>query len=151
MTVRSFRETAVRNRSGGVSVPVPFDPAEAWGPRDRYHVGGTIEGRTFRTTLVRGGGSWQIALGPKSGCGARLLDGQMVAVELSPEGPDLPADVQEALARRPRARSAFEGLATFYKKGWLRWIGGTKRHPDLRAKRIAEMVRLVEEGHKERP
>ena len=46
---------------------------------------------------------------------------------------------------------AFEGLATFYRKGWLHWIEATKRRPDVRAARTAEMVHLVEAGHKERP
>jgi hypothetical protein len=35
--------------------------------------------------------------------------------------------------------------------GWLRWIEGTKRRPEVRAARIADMVRLVEAGFKERP
>ncbi|HKW08137.1 MAG TPA: hypothetical protein VJS19_11290 [Candidatus Dormibacteraeota bacterium] len=33
----------------------------------------------------------------------------------------------------------------------LRFRDATKRRPDLRAQRIAEMVRLVESGHKQRP
>ena len=71
-----------------------------------------------------------------------------------PEGPQaelLAEDISEALAARPNALSAFNGLATFYKKAWLRWIDSTKRRPEVRAERIAEMVRLVEAGHKERP
>jgi hypothetical protein len=59
--------------------------------------------------------------------------------------------VAEALGDRPDALAAFEGLATFYRKGWLRWIDTTKRRPEVRAARIAEMVKLIEAGHKERP
>ena len=62
-TVRGFRECAVRTATGGVTIPVPFDPAGAWGLRDRYHVTGTIEGLGFRTTLVHQS-TWQIVLGP---------------------------------------------------------------------------------------
>ena len=40
---------------------------------------------------------------------------------------------------------------TFYRKAYLRWIDGTKRRPDVRARRIAEMVELLEAGRKERP
>jgi hypothetical protein len=60
-------------------------------------------------------------------------------------------DISEALAARPQAQAAFDGLATFYRKGWLRWIDATRRRPEIRAARIAEMVRLVEAGHKQRP
>lgn len=153
-TVRSFQARASRTGPRGVTIPVPFNPAEAWGKRDRYHVTGTIEGLGFRTTLVHRQDGWQIALGPKSGSGAGLQDGDSVLVELWPEGPQaeqLAPDIAKALSARPRAQAAFDGLATFYRRGWLRWIEATKRRPEVRAERIAEMVRLVEAGHKERP
>lgn len=131
-----------------------FDPAEAWGGRDRYHVAGTIDGVGFRTQLANRLGSWWIALGPKSPSSGRLVDGQTVAVAVWPEGPqreELAPDIVGALAARPQAQTAFEALATFYRKGWLRWIDSTKRHPEVRAERIREMVDLLEAGHKERP
>lgn len=142
----------MRRAAGGVTIPLPFDPAEAWGRRDRYHVTGTIEGVRFRTTLVHQS-TWQIVLGPKSPSSWRLQDGQWVTVAMWPEGPQqeqLAADIAEALAARPQAQAAFEALATFYRKGWLRWIDATKRVPEVRAARIAQMVKLVEAGHKER-
>lgn len=151
---RRFRGRAARSASGGVTVPLPFAPADAWSRRDRYHVAGTIDGVRFRTTLANRGPAWAIALGPKSGCSARLADGQSVEVAIWPEGPqsgELAADIAAALAARPQAQAAFESLATFYRKAWLRWIDATTRRPDVRAARIAEMVGLVEAGHKERP
>jgi hypothetical protein len=42
-------------------------------------------------------------------------------------------------------------LAQFYRRGYLRWIEATKRRPDERARRIAEMVALLDKGVKERP
>ena len=150
---RRFQGLAWRRATGGVTIPLPFDPVDVWGFRNRYHVTGTIEGARYRTTLVHQD-SWLIALGPKSPSGCRLRDGQSVTVEMWPEGPqqdELAADVAEALAAQPQAQAAFEGLATFYRKGWLRWIDATKRRPDVRRARIAEMLELVEAGHKERP
>lgn len=64
---------------------------------------------------------------------------------------ELAADISAALEARPEARAAFEALAQFYRKGWLRWIDSTKRRPELRAERISEMTRLLERGHKEHP
>ena len=46
---------------------------------------------------------------------------------------------------------SFDSLAQFYRRGYLRWIDATKRRPEQRAERIAEMVELLESGAKERP
>ena len=49
---------------------------------------------------------------------------------LQPEGPQagrLAEDIAVALDAEPEARRAFDSLATFYRKGWLRWIEATKR------------------------
>lgn len=152
-TVQRFRARVARV-GARVEIPLPFDPARAWGRRDRYHVTGTVEGNCFRGPLVLRDGAWLIQRGPKSSCAALLRDGQDVSVEIWPEGPQvdgLAADIVEAFEAHPAARAAFEALAQFYRKGWLRWIDATKRGPDVRAERIGEMVRLLEAGHKERP
>jgi len=152
--VRRFQGAAASRPGGGAWISLPFDPADAWGQRPRYHVTGTVEGVRFRGPLVCRHGAWQIELGLKSPSAAGLEDGQAVTVEIWPEGPqhqELATDIADALSARPQALAAFEGLATFYRKGWLRWIEATRRRPDVRAARIAEMVRLVEAGHKERP
>jgi len=94
-----------------------------------------------------------IALGP-AWCRVPLPDGADVEVVLVPEGPqraDLAPDVSAALDAAPDAAAFFDSLAQFYRKAWLRWIDSTKRHPDQRPVRIAEMVRLLQQGHKERP
>lgn len=153
LTHLSFRGRAIRGSAGRVTIQLPFDPAEAWGTRDRYHVTGRVDGLGFRTTLLRES-TWTMVFGPKSSAACGLRDGQSVSVELWPEGPqgdELAADIAEALSGRPQAKAAFDSLATFYRKGWLRWIDGTKRRPEVRAERIAEMVRLLQAGHKERP
>jgi hypothetical protein len=151
--IRKFRARATRTGQK-VVIPVPFDPAESWGRRLRYHVTGTVNGTGFRSTLTSQDGEWLIERGPKSPGAALLSDGEEVAVEIWPEGPqlgDLAADVSEALDANPAAKAAFEALAQFYRKAWLRWIDATKRRPETRIERIAEMVRLLEAGHKERP
>lgn len=80
--------------------------------------------------------------------------GDRVQVRVSPEGPqraDLPADFAEALDADPRAGQLFDGLAQFYRKGYLRWIEATKRSPQQRAERISTVVQLLADGHKTRP
>lgn len=39
----------------------------------------------------------------------------------------------------------FQSVAPFYRKNFLRWIDQAKR-PETRAGRIAEMVKMLEEG-----
>jgi uncharacterized protein YdeI (YjbR/CyaY-like superfamily) len=56
-----------------------------------------------------------------------------------------------ALNAEPAAGEFFDSLAQFYRPAYLRWIDATKRHPGLRAQRIAEMVPFLKAGHKERP
>jgi len=56
-----------------------------------------------------------------------------------------------ALDNEPDAANFFDGLATFYRKNYLRWIDATKRSPEVRAQRIAELVKLMKAGQKERP
>jgi uncharacterized protein YdeI (YjbR/CyaY-like superfamily) len=75
-------------------------------------------------------------------------------LEIAPEGPqrdDLADDVAAALAANPDAGAFFDSLAQFYRRGYLRWIDATKRRPEQRAERIAEMVKLLKAGVKQRP
>ena len=60
-------------------------------------------------------------------------------------------DIVAALDADLEAARFFDGLASFYRKNFLRWIGATKRRPELRAQRIAELVELMKAGKKERP
>jgi hypothetical protein len=151
---RTFTARATVEASGRIHIDVPFDLAEAWGPRDRYHVTGTIDGRPVRSTLRVTDGAAVLTLGPASGHGRWINDGDPVEVSLRPEGPQagqVAGDIAAALDAEPEARRAFDSLATFYRKGWLTWIEATKRRPDIRAERIAQMVAQVKEGHKQRP
>jgi uncharacterized protein YdeI (YjbR/CyaY-like superfamily) len=78
--------------------------------------------------------------------------GDTVHVLIEPEGPqraDLADDIAGALAASPSAAAFFDGLAQFYRRGYLRWIDATKRRPDVRAERIARMVELLEAGVKD--
>jgi hypothetical protein len=151
---RSFTTVVERDAQGRLVVPLPFDPSEAWGPRDRYHITGTVGGRRVRGPLTGDGACARLVLGPAWCRDAGLADGAEVPVVLAPEGPQrgaLAPDVAAALAARPEAGAFFDSLATFYRRGYLRWVDATKRRPDVRAARIAEMVELLAAGHKERP
>ena len=83
-----------------------------------------------------------------------MKPGDTVDVSLAAEGPQrdaLDPDIAAALAKDPKAAAFFDGLAQFYRKAYLTWIAGTKSRPDERARRIAEVVKLLKAGVKERP
>jgi hypothetical protein len=137
-----------------VYVPVPFDPDEAWGPKAVHHVAGTVDGMAVRGEIEPIEGGRGFVLGPawRRDCG--VAPGDRVEVRIHPEGPersDLAPDLAAALEAEPEAGAFFDSLAQFYRKAYLRWIDGTKRRPEVRAARIAEMVELLKAGHKERP
>ena len=152
--VQTFNATIRMETGGRMVIALPFDPAEVWGRRSRYHVTGTIDGRPVRAAITSREGGAALALGPASGHRRWLKDGDRVEVRLRPEGPQadgLAPDIASALDANPEARRFFESLATFYRKGWLTWIDATKRRPQLRVERIAQMVVLLSRGHKQRP
>jgi hypothetical protein len=135
-------------------VPVPFDPDEAWGAKRQHHVNGTIAGIRVRVTIAQDDAGWSFSLSPSRLRDCPVGPGDVVEVVISPEGPqrgDLAPDVVAALAAEPAAGAFFDSLAQFYRNGYLRWIDGTKRRPEVRAQRISEMIRLLNDGVKERP
>jgi hypothetical protein len=151
---KSFTTTVTTDGRRRVLVPIPFDPDEAWGSKREHHVHGTIDGMGLRAVVEPLGDGHGILLGPawRRDCG--IGPGRVVEVVLEPEGPqrqDLAPDVAAALEAEPEAAAFFDSLAQFYTRAYLRWIDATKRRPELRAARIAEMVELLKAGRKERP
>ena len=150
---RSFEASIEGSEKGRAYVVLPFDPEQIWGPRPRYHVRGTINGKGVRGALEQFSRGYFLPLGPayRRGCG--LSVGDAVSVMLMLEGPQseaVAADISAALEAAPEAARFFDGLASFYRKAYLRWIDATKRSPEARAQRIAELVRLMQAGIKER-
>ena len=151
---RSFQTRLEGAEKGRAYVVLPFDPVNTWGLRSRYHVRGTIDGLGVRGALEQFDKGYFLPLGPTYRRDAGLQLGDLVTVTLMPEGPQskgLAADIVAALEAEPDAARFFDGLATFYRKNYLRWIDATKRSPELRAQRIAELIQLMKAGKKERP
>ena len=146
--------TVVRAKDGTAHVPVPFDPDEVWGPKTRHLVAGTVAGVRVRSDVRRVAAGYSFVLGPAwlRGRGDEL-DGE-VQVVIRAEGPqraDLAADIAAALDADPQAGEAFDALAQFYRRAFLGWIDATSRRPEQRPFRVAEMIRLLRAGEKQRP
>jgi hypothetical protein len=151
---RSFRARIAGVESKRVYIPLPFDPGDAWGTRDKHHVAGTINDCRIRGVLEKSAQGYFLALGPSYRRGAGFKVGDEVSVTLAAEGPQsksLAPDIAAALAADPEAANFFDSLAQWYRKGYLTWIDATKRSPDVRKQRIAEMIVLLKDRQKERP
>jgi hypothetical protein len=149
-----FAVTVAAAGRDSLLVPVPFNPNQVWGTKSRHHIAGTVNGIRVRAVIEPVGDGFGFTLGPKSPSRAGLAVGDEVTVDIAPEGPqrdDLADDIAEALAANPEAGAFFDSLAQFYRRAYLRWIEATKRRPEQRAVRIAEMVKLLEAGIKQRP
>jgi hypothetical protein len=133
-------------------LPLPFDPNDVWGVKERHHITGSVQGHPYRGPLGFDSDQYFLSLGAAWRRENNLEVGDLVEVVLSPEGPQresLAADLLAALDAEPQAREFFEALATFYRKGYIRWIDGARR-PETRAERIREMVALLKAGKKQR-
>jgi hypothetical protein len=154
MSSQHFTATVERASRGRVVIPVPFDPDAVWGSKPRHLIGGTVNQSRVRGVVEPVDDGFGFTLGPAwlRDCG--LAVGDTVTVAIEPEGPqraDLAEDVAAALDAHPQAGAFFDSLAQFYRRAYLRWIDATKRRPEQRPQRIAEMIHLLETGRKQRP
>jgi hypothetical protein len=129
LTTQSFK--SVVSKSGSrVFIPMPFNPNDVWGIKQRHHVTGTVSGHGVRGSLGSDGTQYFLPLGAawRRGCGIDV--GNTVEVVISPEGPQsegLSSDVIAALEAEPQAKVFFESLATFYRNTYIRWIESAKK------------------------
>jgi hypothetical protein len=151
MNTQSF-STLIEKSGTRTFIAIPFNPNEVWGIKQRHYVTGSINGCTIRSSLGSAGTQYFLPLGAAWRRDNHLDAGASVEVVLSPEGPQseqLAPDITSALAAEPQAKVFFDALATFYRKNYLRWIESAKR-PETRAAHLAEVIRLLKAGQKQR-
>jgi hypothetical protein len=133
-------------------VAIPFSPREVWGSKPRYYVAGDINGIAVRGTLGALGQDYFLRLGAAWMRDSGIELGTNVSVRLSLEGPqesNVASDIAKALSDNKKAKTFFDNLPTFYRKNFIRWIESAKRE-ETRVKRISEMMKLLEEGKREK-
>lgn len=151
MSTQRFKSIIIKS-GGRVGVLLPFNPNEVWGEKPQHHITGQVNGHRIRGPLRVEGDGTILPLGEAWRRDTGLEAGQEVEVELSPEGPqpgNLAADISEALQAEPETKAFFEGLATFYRNNYIRWIEGARR-PETRRARIGEMIELLKAGKKQK-
>ena len=151
MTTQRFK-TVISKSGSRVFIPLPFNPNEVWGVKQRHHIRGSVNEHGVRGSLGSDGTQYFLPLGAawRRDCG--LEAGANVEVILSPEGPqseNLSPDVAAALDIEPQAKAFFESLATFYRNTYIKWIESAKRS-ETRIARIHEMIQLLKAGKKQK-
>jgi hypothetical protein len=148
---RRFEATIEPRSGGGIIIDIPFDPAAAWRPRDRYHVAGTIGGQPMRGAIELIDGRPQLRLGPSWCRDPRVAAGTTHDVVLTPEGPQLetvPPELATRLAADEAARRMFESLPTFYRNGFVRPMERSAR-AETRERQAERVMVALHEGRRE--
>jgi Bacteriocin-protection, YdeI or OmpD-Associated/Domain of unknown function (DUF1905) len=118
------------------------------GPK-RVPVAATINGYTWRSTVVRMRGEFMLGLSRENREGAGVQSGDTVEVELrldtAAREVDVPPALAEALKRDLEAADAFGKLAYTHRKEFARWIEEAKRE-ETRARRVEQALTMLREG-----
>ena len=106
-----------------------------------------VNGRTSRTTLVPAGdGRYRMQINTALRKAAHADVGDVVSIELrldreSRELP-VPADLRVALKEHPKARKAFEALASGHRRQFIKWFDSAKA-PETRIRRLARAMDVL--------
>lgn len=120
--------------------------------RGQTMVKGTINGAPFQTALEPDG-KWSHWFRPGKtllkAAGAEPGDTVQLAIESVKEWPEpeVPADLQAALAAAPQAHSLWERVTPMARWEWIRWIRATGRQ-ETRQKRIEVACSKLESGER---
>jgi len=131
-------------------VVLPRDISAKLPRRGRTTVDGSINGHAFQATLEPDGqlSHWLRVT-------AELLDaagvgiGETATLAVAPAAqepePELPADLQTALAAAPDALKTWNATTTLARLDWIHWITSAKQ-AKTRAKRIGDACEMLAEG-----
>jgi uncharacterized protein DUF1905/bacteriocin resistance YdeI/OmpD-like protein len=134
---------------------LPEQASEKLPSRGQVAVHGTINGQEFETVVEPDGrgGHW-IRVEPKLRRAARSRVGDTVRLEIEPTSewpePDVPQDLEAALAQAPRAiQEMWQDITPMARWEWVRWVNATS-NPDTRARRVEVSISKMTHG-KRRP
>src|SRR5205085_2488324 len=92
----------------------------------RFPVTTTINGHTWRSTVVRMRGEFLLGLSKATRAEAGVQTGETVEVEMALDSDDrqveLPDALAQALARDATAQAAFDRLAFTHRREFARWV-----------------------------
>ena len=115
----------------------------------RFPVVATVNGYTWRTSVMRMGGEFLLGLNKevRQGAGAEAGDEVDVTVELdaAPREVEVPDALAAALATDPEAKASFDRMAFTHRKEYARWIADAKQE-QTRQRRVAQALEMIRAG-----
>jgi hypothetical protein len=115
----------------------------------RFPVVATVNGYTWRTTVVRMGGEFLLGLSKevRQGAGAEAGDEVEVTMELdtAPREVEVPEALAAALAADPEAKASFDRMAFTHRKEYARWIADAKQE-QTRQRRLGQALEMIRAG-----
>ena len=115
----------------------------------RFPVQATINGYTWRTTVMRMGGEFLLGLNKavREAAGAQAGDNVEALIELdsAPREVEVPEALASALANDPTAKAAFEALSFTHRKEYARAVAEAKR-AETRDRRVQQTIEKLREG-----
>ncbi|MCC5845745.1 MAG: DUF1905 domain-containing protein [Verrucomicrobia bacterium] len=148
-----LRPAGMGNGAPWAFVILPKESSEKLPRRGRTTVEGTLNGHEFRATLEPDGqlSHWlrledafiQCAAGAKIGDPVSF---EIMAVGQEPE-PEVPADLQAALAAAPEAKAVWDDTTTIARLDWIHWMTSAKQ-AKTREKRIRDACDMLASGKK---
>lgn len=113
----------------------------------KFPVVATVNGYTWRNSVVRMGGEFLLGLRREVREAAGVEAGDEVEVELEldlqPRQVEIPDDLEAAFDDETRSR--FAALAYTHRKEFVVWLQEAKR-PETRAKRLAQTLEMLRAG-----
>jgi Bacteriocin-protection, YdeI or OmpD-Associated/Domain of unknown function (DUF1905) len=115
----------------------------------RFPVRATVNGYTWRTSVMRMRGEFLVGLNREVRVQAGAGTGDTVEVQLeldtAPREVEVPPALATALAGDAAAQAAFDALSFTHRKEYARWVAEAKR-PETRERRIAETLERLRAG-----
>jgi hypothetical protein len=142
--------TTLQARGPAAAVVLDDAQVEAVGEgAKRFPVVATVNGYTWRTSVMRMGGEFLVGLNREVREGAGAQAGDVVEVELAldeaPREVEVPEALASALAADPEAQAKFDALAFTHRKEYARWIAEAKRE-ETRVRRVEQALEMIRAG-----
>ena len=138
-------EATLESQGRRTFVVVPVDVPAVFG-RVRAPVLVTVNGHTWRSTVMRYGGRDLVGISRANREAAGVAPGDVVAVTLASDDAqrtvEVPHDLAAALDAAAGARAAFDACSFTHRREWVEWVTEAKR-PATRERRVRGVVEQV--------
>jgi len=148
---QSFTAIIQNAGGGGAFVEVPFDVEAEFGSK-KPKVKATIEGISYRGTLVRMGTECHLLLILKSireQVGKTFGDEVKITMErdTEPRVIEIPAELKKLFRAEKEAKAIFEQLSYTHQREYMTWINEAKRE-ETRQNRLVKTIEMLKKEKK---